>query len=109
MLIGDWLGLYLFAAVIATGLLIGFVVARLLLRWRAWSSVPLYAVAGALALLCIHISMQWLLSLSPIAGARGTTGLLLQCLSGAAGGALYGFLRGRHSRRALMQKNYCRT
>ncbi len=87
---GDWVGLYLYLAVIAIGLLIAFCVMALLGRVLPVPEMPLYAVGGALAMFVILFSMRELGSLTPIAGARGALGMSLQCLAGAVGGALFG-------------------
>lgn len=97
MVLGDWLGLYLYAVVIAIGMLIGLAFMRLVSRWFGLPEVMVYAIGGGLALLCIQISMQWLLSIAPIAGARGVVGISLQCLAGVAGGALFGYSRASRS------------
>ena len=88
---GDWVGLYLYLAVIAIGLLIAFCVMALLRRVLPVPGVPHYAVGGALAMFVILFSMRELGSLTPIAGARGALGMSLQCLAGAIGGALFGY------------------
>lgn len=98
MFAGDWLGLYLYLVVIVIGFLIAFGVMALFRRVLPASSVFLYALGGALAMLVIHVSMQALASLTPIAGARGALGLFLQCLAGAIGGAVFGFSIGRINR-----------
>ena len=89
---GDWVGLYLYLAVIAIGLLIAFCVMALLGRVLSVPRVSLYAVGGALAMFVILFSMRELGSLTPIAGARGALGMSLQCLAGTIGGAMFGFL-----------------
>jgi len=95
MTLGDLLGLKAYAAVIALGLAVALPVLNLpplraRLPWPALRG----AIAGALAMATMLILMRQLFGFSPIAGARGTVGLLLQCLAGAAGGAVYGWLRG---------------
>lgn len=92
MMAGDWLGLYLYLAVIAIGLLIAFCFMALVRRVLPVPGTLIYAVAGALAMLVILGSMRELGSLTPIAGARGALGLSLQCLAGAIGGAVFGLL-----------------
>ena len=108
MIVGDWVGLYLYLAVIAIGLLIGFGVMALARRVLPVPGALLYAMGGALAMLVILGSMRELASLTPIAGARGVLGMSLQCLAGAIGGAVFGislslfdrpgsYQRGRHA------------
>ena len=78
MIAGDWVGLYLYLAVIAIGLLIAFGVMALLRRVLPVHGSLIYAVGGALAMLVILWSMRELGSLTPIAGARGALGMSLQ-------------------------------
>lgn len=91
MIAGDWLGLYLYLAVIAVGLLIAFCAMALLRRVLPVPTTLIHAVGGALAMLVILWSMRELGSLTPIAGARGVLGLSLQCLAGAIGGCVFGY------------------
>ena len=91
MIAGDWIGLYLYMAVIAIGLLIAFSIMGLLRRIVPVPRVLLYGVGGALAMLVILVSMRELGSLTPIAGARGAVGLILQCVAGAIGGIVFGW------------------
>lgn len=91
MIAGDWVGLYLYMAVIAIGLSIAFGVMALVKRVLPVSGVLLYTVGGALAMLVILVAMRELASLTPIAGARSVLGLSLQCLAGAIGGAVFGY------------------
>lgn len=90
MIVHDWLGLYLYLAVITIGLLIAFIVMAVLKRYWPLSAVLLFAIGGTLAMFVILESMRELSSLTPIAGARTTFGLILQCLAGAAGGTVFG-------------------
>ena len=90
MIAGDWVGLYLYLAVIAIGLLTGFCVMALFRRVLPVPGTLIYAVGGALAMFVILWSMRELGSLTPIAGARGLLGMSLQCLAGAIGGAVFG-------------------
>lgn len=90
MIAGDWVGLYLYLAVIAIGLLLAFAVMALVRRVLPVPGWLIYAVGGALAMLVILWSMRELGSLTPIAGARGALGMSLQCLAGATGGAVFG-------------------
>ncbi len=49
----------------------------------------LYALAGAVAVITLHLTMKAALGLSGIAATRTTLGLLSQGLAGALGGYLY--------------------
>ncbi len=103
--LSDWLGLYLYGVVIAIGLSIAFTlmwfinrylnrnvnhnVNRKLGKKAAW----LFPLGGALAMWVILFSMKELSSITPIAGARGTVGLLLQCAAGLIGGITYVWMK----------------
>jgi hypothetical protein len=95
VVVGDWLGMYLYLMVIAVGLLLAFTIAALLPVKAPYCGMPMYALAGALAMLVILLSMREFASLTPIAGARGGVGLFLQCLAGAFGGMCFDLLRCR--------------
>ncbi|MFW6093022.1 MAG: hypothetical protein ACODAC_03535 [Pseudomonadota bacterium] len=77
---------------IAVGLAIAFPVAagvvRILPRLRPIG----YPLAGGAAVLAIHVILNELLEITPIAAARTTAGLTVQALCGALGGWV--FLRG---------------
>lgn len=79
----------LWAAIVAAGFLLAFVVAaflsRLLPTWR----VSLHALAGATAVLAALLIMQSMLGIQPIAAARSLTGLVGMSLAGALGGLVY--------------------
>jgi hypothetical protein len=77
---------------IAFGLLIAFMTTALICRYLTRWKVPLYALAGAVALLCIHLALHYLFSITPVAIARTPGGLAVQALAGAAGGLTYVFL-----------------
>ena len=51
--------------------------------------------AGAAALVCIHVTLNLALGLTPVAIARSPGGLLVQGLAGAAGGYVYTRLNAR--------------
>jgi len=85
--IGGMAGMFL--PMIAFGLLIAFMTTALICRyWSQWR-IPLYIVAGAAALVCIHLALSLAFSITPIAIARTNAGLILQALAGAAGGLTY--------------------
>lgn len=94
--IGDFLGLWQYAAVVAIALLAGFLVAALVKRVLKPLAPVAYPIAGAaaIALALTLMSMQYY-GTTPIAGARGPLGLALQCLAGAAGGFVFAALRRR--------------
>lgn len=79
----------MFLPMVAFGLLIAFMVAALICRYRGQWRVPLYVIAGATAMVCIHLALNLAFGITPVAIARTTGGLLLQAVAGAAGGYTY--------------------
>lgn len=93
MIGGDLLGLLpSYGMVIALALIPALWVASRVVgalgNWRTgW-----FVLAGFSALLVALLAMQPILDITLIAGARGLTGLTLQCLCGALAGAVYAAL-----------------
>jgi len=79
----------MFLPMVAFGLLIAFLVAALICRYRGQWRFPLYVLAGATSLVCIHLALNLAFGITPVAIARTTGGLLLQAAAGAAGGLTY--------------------
>ena len=83
----------MFLPMVAFALLAAFLGAALLchrLRRYLWPwRLQVYAVAGAAALVTIHLTLNLAFGLHPVAIARTWGGLLLQALAGAAGGLTY--------------------
>lgn len=77
---------------ITVALLIAFLVTGQLLRWFGWPRSPLYALAGFVAIIALHLIMDAVLGLVGIAAARTLLGLLFQALAGALGGWLFAAL-----------------
>jgi hypothetical protein len=61
----------------------------------AFALLVLYVLAGATAMVAMHLSLNLALGLTPVAIAGSGGGLLLQALAGAAGGLTYVLLLGR--------------
>ena len=85
-----------FAAITAVGFPIAFSVAALIIRQLRRKGVAGpglhhlgYVSAGAVAMVAALLTMQGLLEVMPVAGARTLGGLSAQALAGAAGGLLY--------------------
>lgn len=81
-----------YGIVVAIALAIGFVVAAWL-KWRLRPLAPVaYPLAGAAALAAalalMHVAYD---GVTPIAGARGPVGFLLQCFAGGLAGAVFAF------------------
>lgn len=79
----------LWGAIVALGLLIAFAVAGWFGRYRPAWRWTLFPLAGLLAVLTALLVMQAMLPVTLIAAARSGLGLLLLCLGGALGGAVY--------------------
>lgn len=80
----------MFLPMIAFAFLAAFLVSALICRWwgTRWRTL-LYALAGATALVTIHLTLNLAFAVTPIAIARTWQGLLVQGLAGAAGGFTY--------------------
>jgi hypothetical protein len=79
----------MFLPMIAFALLIAFMTVALLSRWlRRWR-LPLYLLAGATGLICIHVGLHLAFGITPVAIARTGAGLLVQGIAGALGGLVY--------------------
>lgn len=90
----DFVGMApLYLPMIAIGFAIAFGVAagiiRLAPRWRGLG----YPLAGGVAVLAIHVILNQLLDITPVAGARTAMGLTAQVLAGAIGGWAFGRLQ----------------
>ena len=84
--------------ILAVALLIAFPVAALVVRFMpGWRAVG-YPLAGAVAVLAVHIILEQLLMITPVAATRTLAGLGVQVLCGALGGWV--FLRCLPARRA---------
>ncbi|QPG05209.1 hypothetical protein IT774_13930 [Salinimonas marina] len=81
-----------YGAAIALALVLSMMVVALLLRWMQPSSLIAALVAalgGAMAMLVMLLSMQPIMGVTLIAGAREITGIMLQCFAGAVGGVVF--------------------
>jgi hypothetical protein len=79
----------LFLPMIAFAYLAAFLIAAMICRWWATWRTPIYIVAGAAAVIAVHLTLNLAFNVTPFAVARTNSGLLLQGLAGAAGGHLY--------------------
>lgn len=84
-----------YGLIILVGLLIAMLVAQLIGSKINGNKIWLYGIAGATAMAVILMSMQPLLNVTLISGARGITGLLAQSVAGAFGGTFFGWLKMR--------------
>ena len=87
----------LFLPMVAFALLAAFMASALICRWWGRWRIPIYMLAGAVALVMIHLTLNLAFAVTPIAVARTSTGLLLQAISGAAGGFTYLYLISRQT------------
>lgn len=79
----------MFLPMVAFALLVAFMTAALLGRWlRRWR-LPLYLLAGATGLVCIHLGLHLAFGITPVAIARSGAGLLVQGIAGGVGGLTY--------------------
>lgn len=86
----DQLGMAgLFLPLIAIGMTIALLVAAWLGHRNPQRRTLLFMLAGAVALLCIHLALNWSFDITLVAVARSHLGLLSQALAGAAGGYLF--------------------
>lgn len=76
-------------AVVAACFLIGFIIAALCNRFIINNRHAWFVLAGACALVCTLLLMNWFLQLMPIAGARSLFGLAFQAVAGAIGGFVF--------------------
>jgi len=81
----------MFLPMVAAGLLAAFLVAALLCYLMGKRPISLYVVAGAVALIAIHLTLRLTFEITPIAIARSTGGLLIQGLAGAIGAYAYAY------------------
>ena len=93
----NFTGLWIFGAMIAIALLVGFVVAYFVKRILKPLAPVAYPVAGAAAMLGMLVLIEQQLGgrAGIIGGARYAVGLALQSLAGFAGGAVFAFKRPR--------------
>ena len=86
----DLLGLSVtYLPAISAALLVAFPAAGYLARWAPWARLALYLLAGASALVGLHLIAKAVLGLNHIAGARGIDGLFLQAIAGSFGAYIY--------------------
>lgn len=78
--------------------LVAMPVAAGLSRFVPRARVYLYGLAGAAAILALHLVMEAVLGLNGIAAVREPLGLALQCLAGWFGGYLFFVFTGRAHR-----------
>ena len=82
----------MFLPMVAFGLLTAFMATALICRyWNRWR-IPLYLIAGAAALVGIHLALNLAFGITPVAIARTPLGLVMQGAAGAAGGLAFVYL-----------------
>jgi hypothetical protein len=87
----------LYGSIMAIGFLIAMPAAAGILRFVPRLYFLGYTLAGAVAVLCILLSLKALLGITVLAGSRGVLGFALQLVAGAVGGYVFAafFRRGR--------------
>jgi len=91
----------MFLPLIAFALLVAFLVTALVHYGLRRARVLLYVLAGAVAMLALHLGLHAAFGLTPVAIARSAGGLALQTLAGAAGGWVYIGLNRRYGERVI--------
>ena len=96
----DVAGMSLMAGAVAgTGLLIAFPVAALIVRFLPKLRTLGYVLAGVAAMVVALMTMQSVLGMMPMAGARTWGGLAAQGVAGALGGYVFARMTLRRERR----------
>ena len=91
----------MFLPLIAFALLAAFLVTALVHYLLRRARVLLYVLAGAVAMLTMHLALHAAFGLTPVAVARSAGGLLTQAAAGAAGGLVYVVLNQRFAERIV--------
>ncbi len=79
----------MFLPMVAFAILIAFIVATIITHWlRPWRR-SVFILAGAVGMLALHLTLEAMLGMTPIATARTLTGVLMQGVAGAAGGWMF--------------------
>jgi len=79
----------IYLPVIAVSYFVSMPVARLIIKYVPQQRAILYALAGAVGLVAIHLIMKMVLGLTGIAATRTFVGLLAQAIAGGVGGYLF--------------------
>ncbi len=74
---------------LAVAYLLAFAAAAVLARRWPAAMRPLYVLAGAVALVTLHVALKLSFDITPVAQARSLGGLAVQALAGALGGAVF--------------------
>lgn len=94
--LADWLGFApTWAAIVGGGFVVAFPVAAGLSRWRPRLRLLWFVLAGAIAILTALVAMRLSLGLTAVAAARSALGMGLLVASGAMGGWVFCWVRGR--------------
>ncbi|NNF66315.1 MAG: hypothetical protein HKM98_02285 [Gammaproteobacteria bacterium] len=83
-----------FLPLLAAGLLIAFLLTALVNRWVVDLRTPLYVLAGASAVIAVHVCLKLALDITPVAAARSAGGLVIQAFAGAIGGYVFAITSG---------------
>lgn len=79
----------IYLPVIAVSYFVSMPVARSIIKYVPQQRAILYALAGAVGLVAIHLIMKMVLGLTGIAATRTFVGLLAQAIAGGVGGYLF--------------------
>jgi len=76
----------IFLPLVTVGFLIALGVAGVLSRRNPTKRTVLFILAGAVAMIAIHMALKWAFDITLVATARSMTGLFFQAVAGAVGG-----------------------
>ena len=79
----------MFGLIVGIGFLVAMLAAALVYRFAGTQRYLVYGVAGAVALAVALTAMGMVYEITPIAGARTTTGFIAQMIAGALGGLAF--------------------
>ncbi len=98
MSVGDLMGLYAYALVIAIGLIIAWPVMAGIRRVTRASRWIVYPLGGLLAMATIMAAIALLPPMTFVAPARHLSGIAGQCIAGFIGGLAFAWLQSRSAR-----------
>lgn len=78
-----------YGTLLLVALLVAFLFTGLILARFVSTSAVLYAAAGFVAVITLHLTLYQVFSMSPVAPTRTMPGMLSQALAGAIGGIVY--------------------
>ncbi|MEM7101097.1 MAG: hypothetical protein AAF541_22745 [Pseudomonadota bacterium] len=86
----------IYLPVLVVAFLIGFLIAKLILRWVPQLRTLGYITAGFVAIFAIDALLGLVFGMHPLAVTRSMVGLLSQCVAGAIGGYVFAKITAPH-------------